>query len=204
MATNEELAAAIRAGEHSQQLALWEQVRRYAWKQARRWMLALDGRGGVTAEDLIQSGFLALLDALDTFDPANGGSFLSWFSLYLKTAFQEAAGLRTERQRREPINNAVSMESPLTDEPDGLTLGDTVTDPAAEAAFADIVERDRRERLHHALEAAMELLTEEQRKYCRGQKVDKRACDAGMRALRAPGVSGDAAAIPGQRVRGSL
>lgn len=194
MRTNEELAAAARTGGLEQQLVLWEQVRRYAWRQARHWMLALDGRGGVTEEDLVQSGFLALLDALETFDPTNGGSFLSWFGFYLKTAFQDAMGLRTERRRQEPINSAVSIDIPLTDEPDGLTLSDTIRDPQAEAAFTDVAERDRLERLHRALQAALELLTEEQRaavvgRYCRGQKVDRRACEAGLRALRAPEVS---------------
>lgn len=192
--TNEDLAMAARAGENDLQLELWERVRRYAWKQTHRWMLALEGRGGVTEEDLIQSGFLALLDALDTFDPTSGGSFLSWFGFYLKTAFQEAMGLRTERRRREPLDNCASLETPLTDEPEGLTLGDTLADPAAEAAFADMADRDRQERLHRALEVALELLTEEQRaavvgRYCRGQKVDRRACEAGMRALRTPEVS---------------
>lgn len=192
--SNEEIAVQIQAGDRDLRLELWEQVRRYAWKQVRRWMFALDGRGGVTEEDLIQSGFLALLDAIDTFDPTCGGSFLSWFGFYLKTAFQEATGLRTERQRREPLSNSVSLETPLTGDLEGLTIGDTVPDPSAANAIDDVAERDRQERLRCALKAALELLTAEQRaavvgRYCYGHKVDRKACAAGMRALRNPDVS---------------
>lgn len=193
--SNEEIAVQIQAGNRDLQLELWEQVRRYAWKQVRRWMFALnDGRGGVTEEDLIQSGFLALLDAIDTFYPTCGGSFLSWFGFYLKTAFQEATGLRTERQRREPLSNSVSLETPLTGDLEGLTIGDTVPDQSAANALDDVAERDHQERLHCALKSALELITAEQRaavvgRYCYGHKVDRKACAAGMRALRNPDVS---------------
>lgn len=61
--SNEELAAVIRAGKRDRLMELWGQVRRFALQQARRW--AYLGRGGVTLEDLEQSAFLALLDALE-------------------------------------------------------------------------------------------------------------------------------------------
>ena len=44
--TNEELARQIQQGERGLILSLWEQVRRFALQQARRW--AYLGRGGVT------------------------------------------------------------------------------------------------------------------------------------------------------------
>ena len=62
--SNEELAVVIRAGKRDRLMELWGQVRRFALQQARRW--AYLGRGGVTLEDLEQSAFLALLDALES------------------------------------------------------------------------------------------------------------------------------------------
>lgn len=137
---------------------------------------------------------MAILNAIDTFDPACGGSFLSWFGPYLKTAFLEATGLRTERQRREPLSNGVSLETPLTGDLEGLAIGDTVPDQSAANALGDVAERDRQKRLHCALKSALELLTAEQLaavvgRYCYGRKVDRKACAAGMRALRNPDVS---------------
>lgn len=64
---NEELAMAIKTGERDKLLPLWDQVRRFAYQQARRWAAA--GRGGITVEDLEQESFLALLDALERWRP---------------------------------------------------------------------------------------------------------------------------------------
>ena len=55
--SNEEIAVQIHVGNRDLKLKLLEQVRRYTWKQVRRWMFDLNGRGGVTEEDLIQAGF---------------------------------------------------------------------------------------------------------------------------------------------------
>lgn len=74
-ATNEELAARIRAGENiSQNMAvLYDQVKAFihsvAWKY----------RGqGVELEDLVQEGFLGLYDAVAGYDPGQGTSFLTY------------------------------------------------------------------------------------------------------------------------------
>ena len=90
--SNEELALQIRAGKRDRLMELWAQVRRFALQQARRW--AYLGRGGVTLEDLEQSAFLALLDALEGWR-AEAGHFLTWYGLRLKAAFTEATGQRT-------------------------------------------------------------------------------------------------------------
>lgn len=76
--TNEELAALIQAGERERIPELWAQVEKYVWKQANRRALSLEGYGGVTEEDLYQSGFLALLDAVESYDHAAGMSFIGW------------------------------------------------------------------------------------------------------------------------------
>ena len=49
-------------------------------------------------------------------------------------------------------------------EGDALTLGDVLPDPAAEQAIEDIAERDRRQRLYHALYRAVQALPETQRR----------------------------------------
>lgn len=98
--SNEELAQAIKIGERDKLLPLWEQVRRFAYQQARRWAAA--GRGGVTVEDLVQEGFLAMLDALERWRP-EAGTFLSMYSMRLKAAFTLAIGQRTQRDRLDPL-----------------------------------------------------------------------------------------------------
>ena len=133
--TNEELARQIQQGERGLILSLWEQVRRFALQQARRW--AYLGRGGVTMEDLEQAAFLALLDALEGWKEEEG-QFLTWYGLRLKSVFAEATGQRTQRDRKDPLDRALSLEAPVGDEDDTLTLADVIPDPQAEAAMERI------------------------------------------------------------------
>ena len=113
--SNEELAAAIRAGERGRIMELWGQIRRFALQQARRRVYL--GRGGVTLEDLEQAAFLALLDALEGWR-AEAGKFLTWYGLRLKAAFTAATGQRTQRDRLDPLDRALSLEAPVGDEDD--------------------------------------------------------------------------------------
>ena len=134
--TNEELARQIQQGERGLILSLWEQVRRFALQQARRW--AYLGRGGVTMEDLEQAAFLALLDALEGWK-SEEGQFLTWYGLRLKSAFTAATGQRTKRDQMDPLQSCISLDAPLTDrEGNPFTLEDTIPDPQAEAAMERI------------------------------------------------------------------
>ena len=192
--TNEELAVLIQSGDKTRFLELWEQVKRFTWKQAQRKIRALDGRRGVEVDDLVQAGFIALVDTVRCYDASAGFAFMTLYGIKLKAAFQMATGCRTERQRREPIDNAISIETPLTDEENADVLGDLIPDPAAELAFDEIAENDRLRRLHDALEDALSTLPSEQAdalrmKYFAGCSADAKACQKRLRALRHPHVS---------------
>lgn len=63
--SNETLAQQIQGGERDKLLPLWTQVRRFVWQRAIRWERACGQASGLTAEDLVQYGFLALLSALE-------------------------------------------------------------------------------------------------------------------------------------------
>ena len=188
MDTNQ-IAAAVKGGQ-ADVLTLWAAVRRFAYRQGNRWYLALGSRAGMEPEDFQQAAFLALLDALEGWEPG-AGAFLTWYGLQLKAAFTAATGRRTSK--RDPLQSCASLETPIA-EGDALTLGDVLPDPAAEQAIADIAERDRRQRLRRALCLALQTLPEAQRRavvgrYLYGRKTDARACSAGLRALRHPRIS---------------
>ncbi|MBD5154038.1 MAG: sigma-70 family RNA polymerase sigma factor [Oscillibacter sp.] len=159
--SNEELAVMVQSGDRERLTELWDQVRRLIWKQARRW--AVGGRNGVELEDLLQAGFIAAMRAADNFDSSTGAKFTTALDYYLKQEFTAAVGQRTKRSRMDPLQSAVSLDAPLTDdEGDPFTLTDTLPDPAAEAAFENVMEQDRAKRLHDVLEAAIATLSEEQ------------------------------------------
>ena len=72
--TNEELAAEIQRGRSDLYGQLWEQVKRFvAYKALRRYEFVQD-RSGVDLEDLLQSAFLGLVAAVESFDPAGMAS----------------------------------------------------------------------------------------------------------------------------------
>ena len=75
--TNEELATAIQEGREDLYPALWDQVKAFVAQQAWNRYCATGGYGGVEVEDLIQSGFLALVESVGYYNPATECSFLT-------------------------------------------------------------------------------------------------------------------------------
>ena len=141
--TNEGLARRIQQGERDLLLQLWEQVQRYAHDRAYKWFRATNGRGGQTVQDLEQEAFLALLEALEGWDE-KAGPFLPWYSLRLKAAFTAATAQRTQRDRKDPLQDCLSLDAPLTDrEGDPFTLEDTILDQRAEDDLEGVEEREK-------------------------------------------------------------
>lgn len=152
--TNEELASRVKSGETELIGELWEQVRRYVVLCANRRIRALNGSCGVELDDLINSGFIAVCAACETYNES-ASKFITWLEYYLKKAFAEAAGYRTEKQSADPINSALSFSMPLGD--DGTaTLGDIVPDSTDGMETAE--DRAYQSQLRRALEAALDTL----------------------------------------------
>lgn len=144
--SNEELVKEIQAGSKERLAELWEQVWGLVWRYAHRWAR----RNGTEVEDLVQVGFIAMVQAADTCDVSTGYAFTTWLGVYLKWEFAQATGQRTQRDRLDPLQNAYSL--------------DTLPDPAAEAELLAIAEQDWAERRRAAVEAAIATLhADEQR-----------------------------------------
>lgn len=166
--SNEELAAAIQAGE-DRMGELWDQIKGLVKWKAKRIMTVLEccpGRG-VEFDDLYQSGYLAMVDAVESYDPAAGSAFSTWFGFYLKTAFAEAAGYRTQKGRKEPLNNSISLDTPLTDDADSDDLIDVIADPAGLRWRDSLEESIWRKQLQEAVESAMSTVPEQYREVLR-------------------------------------
>ena len=159
--TNEELAALLQDGfgGEDELLRLWDQVRRFAAAQARRWARA----SGIDIDDLMQEAFVALMDAVGTWN-RDAAMFITWYTIRLKGAFTEAVGLLTARQRNDPLRGAVSLDAPVGhDEADPLTLLDVLEDPTAERAMQDLLERDFAAERSQVLHRLLDQLSETQR-----------------------------------------
>ncbi|MEI3347517.1 MAG: sigma factor [Dysosmobacter sp.] len=91
--TADEIAAAVKAG-HADVVDLWEAVQQFAAQRSSKWLKL--GRGGVTFDDLQQEAFIAMLQALEGWDP-DAGAFLTWYGIWIKKAFTVACSLRSAR-----------------------------------------------------------------------------------------------------------
>ena len=157
--SNEELAARIQDGERELLPQLWEQVRRFVCRMAYRRIGVLDGIGGVELDDLIQSGFLAVVDAVGYFQPDGEYKFLTYLDNCLKTEFARASGYRTSKI--DPLcTRCKSLDAPLGDDPEGDTLLDFQEDPANQ--IEDAERRIWLEQLRETMNKAISSLPEEQ------------------------------------------
>lgn len=176
--TNEELVALIQAGERERLPELWNQVERFVARQANRLLVVMGDRAaayGLEFGDLYNSGYFALLDAVNLYDPTRGDSpFIGLLALCLKTAFAETGGWRTSK--RDPLTKSTSMDKPIGEE-DGGTVGDFIPDPAAVQAFQDVEERLYQEQLHAALERALGTLEADEEAFIRARYYQSRTLE---------------------------
>ena len=182
---NEELAVLIQAGEREYLPQLWAQVERFVAKQASRRMTATGGFGGVEFGDLYDSGYIALVAAVESFDPKAGGSFIGWLALHLKTAFAEAGGYRSRKQAQDPLHRAGSLDAPTGEDEDGAALVDLIADPVSALEFERVEECQYRAQLRAQLGAALGRLPAHcrniiWRRFYRGQTFSAIAAEMGI------------------------
>lgn len=142
--TNEELALHIAEGETDLIGELYQQNRGLLYKYAHRFYVLHSERctsAGVTLEDMMNECYFAVYNAAKSY--AKGTREFK-FTSYLRYAtlqyFQQMAGTRTERQRKEPLNSCKSLDTPI-EGTDGLTLADTVEDIEAAEKADTLIDR---------------------------------------------------------------
>lgn len=113
---------------------------------------------GVELEDLIQSGYIATVAAVNTYN-ADSGKFSTWLMYHLQKEFADITGYRTKQGRNDPLNLpygvVAELDKPMTDDANSDPLAEIIPDSYAEAQLKAIEERLYREQLHEALERAM-------------------------------------------------
>ena len=181
--SNEELVALIQAGDRDRIVELWHQVQRMVYKQATRWA----GLNGTTIEDMTQAGFIAVLRAVDSYDPSRGTKFSTHLFQRLRAELSAATGYNSKRSRFDPLQIAVILDAPLSDDDDSDTFADLIPDPAAEAAIEGMD-------IRLGVAGVLAELPEEQRKavydkYWCDLQVDARTHAAAMKRLRHPDCS---------------
>lgn len=193
--TNEELAAQAKAGDLSALGTLWEQNRGLLARMLRR-LTANPGsrermiKAGVTFDDLMQESYFAVEKAARAYDPAREAKFSTYLAYWVTNTFFAAIGLRTRRDRENPLSRAHSLDQPLSDdEPGGITFGDTVPDEAAAQPFEDAEEKLWIQQLHAALDECLDTIPEKEAyairaRYYHGQTQGQTAAVLGVSGSR--------------------
>lgn len=165
--TNEELVALIQAGERDRLPELWDRVERFVASRANRLLIAMGDRAavhGLEYGDLYNSGYFALVDAVERYDPEAGAKFITFFAMRLKSYFSDTTGFRLARQRKDPLNSSKSLDARLKEgDEDRGAFGDFIPDPKAAQALQDVEDGIQRDYTRQAVRQALEQLPTEER-----------------------------------------
>ncbi len=190
--TNEELVVLIQAGQPELAAALWQQVERLVGWKANRVAAALPPGAGVTKEDLVNTGYIAMVEAVETFDSGAGATFSSWLMIHLQRHFAEAGGYRNQSAKNEPCRNAISLDTFVGDG-EKSTISDLVPDPKAAATMEGVEDSLWVEQLHRAELEVLSAIKQDQaeavyRNFILGQTCEECAVSMGISHIRAKGL----------------
>lgn len=158
--SNEELVQEIQNGNQSLMEQLWGNVYRLVYKLAMNYHGLLGGHGGLTIEDLVQEGYPALAEAVETYKP-DVAAFSTWLCIYLRKNFRIAAGLHGKAKTLDPINTKVSLNATIDDEGEA-ELMEVVEDPAAAMSMGNTEDRIWLEQLREVIGSLMAEMPEKQ------------------------------------------
>lgn len=157
---NEELAVRVKAGDTAAAAQLWEQNTGLLAVVSGRLYYAFQDRAtsaGVTWDDVLQIGYLAVLAAAKGYDPSVGAKFSTYLTYHIRKEFYQLVGLHTERSRKEPLCRAGSIDAPLASEDaDSGTLSEVIPDPAAAALLENTEAQIWNTQLREALEKCLD------------------------------------------------
>jgi RNA polymerase sigma factor (sigma-70 family) len=171
--TNEELALKIQQGETALLGDLWEQNRQFAyWKSNRLYAQCYDRcqSSGVELDDIVQSCFLALCDAVAAFNPDDGFKLLTYTNFPLLTHVRALLGIKTKR--RDALNESFSLDKPLDDEDGDTTHLDLLADPNSGEAFTEAEDAIFNAELRAEFETSLDRLDDRQAAVVRKRYFD--------------------------------
>ena len=154
--TNEELAIEIQNGKTEYYPVLWDQVERFIKKKANERMRKLPEGVDVEFDELYDSGFFAVVNAVKYYKPEKDCTFLTILGYNLKTAFSEVTGIRTAKGRNDPLRYALSFDAPVANDKETITLADVIADDTD--FVEESAQRANKKAMRKALDSALDKL----------------------------------------------
>lgn len=166
--TNEDIVNCIQTGSHTKQektalmSLLWESVQAFSRMFTYRFCISYSSlceRSGITYDDIYQHSYLTLCAAVEGYRANQNILFLTYYGKAFKHNCLRLCGIGIKR----PLNDSISLDTPLSDEHDSNTLIDTISDPEAEDDLNTIPERDYINQLRTDLNICLGYLSENER-----------------------------------------
>lgn len=156
--TNEELVRLIQDGQSEYIPRLWDQVYLFIRSMAKKRLLGEFDHIKQMEDDLINESYFDFLRAVEGYNAECEGSFINSLTYHLKNAFNRALGIRTQKDKRNLMHRAVSLDTPIADA-DDMTLQDMIIDHMAEEDYHFIESADFWRNVHELLEDAIMHIT---------------------------------------------
>lgn len=160
--TNEETAIKIQQGNTELYSLLWQRLERLIYKICCNSFNRLKERYtacGAELEDLIQVSFMALVKAVEYYNPNAKYKLTTYLTKTLQIEFNTLLGYRAYKS--EPLNQCASLNTPIGEDNE-CELIDLQEDITASADFEAVEQKVYTERLRDDLEHSIDELPKEQ------------------------------------------
>lgn len=138
--TNEELALLIQSGQEEHIPQLWEQTKDFIKYLADKHLLNYPPECQQFHGDMVNQAYFHFLKAIGGYREGKG-KFANYLAYHVRNAFNEVLRGRSSRQQNEPLNSAVSLDTPIEGTED-LTLADMLVDTQSEGYYRRVEDED--------------------------------------------------------------
>ena len=116
--TDEQLVLIAREGSETAEEILIEKYKGLVRARAKAYFIA-----GAEAEDVVQEGMIGLMKAIRSFDPDREAGFRTYAGTCISNQIIKAIR-KAEREKNQPLNDAISLSNHLGEGEESLTVGD--------------------------------------------------------------------------------
>ena len=116
--TDEQLVLMAREGSETAEEILIEKYKGLVRAKAKTYFIA-----GAEAEDVVQEGMIGLMKAVRSFDEGREASFKTYAGTCINNQILKAIR-KAEREKNQPLNDAISLDNHLGEKDENLTIGD--------------------------------------------------------------------------------
>ena len=116
--TDEQLVLMAREGSETAEEILIEKYKGLVRAKAKAYFIT-----GAEAEDVVQEGMIGLMKAVRSFDEGREASFKTYAGTCVNNQILKAIR-KAEREKNQPLNDAISLDNHLGEKDESLTIGD--------------------------------------------------------------------------------